>query len=43
MQFTLKSLRGFELKMKKILNIVTSEILASYRGIRGMMTHWDDF
>jgi hypothetical protein len=40
---TLKSFKGFELKMKKKivqLNIITSEILAACGGIRGMMTHF---
>jgi hypothetical protein len=36
---TLKSFKGFELKMKKIIN-APSEILAACGGIRGMMTHF---
>jgi hypothetical protein len=36
---TLKSFKGFELKMKKKIK-APSEILAACGGIRGMMTHF---
>jgi hypothetical protein len=37
--FTLKSFKGFELKMKKIIN-APSEILAACGGICGIRTHF---
>jgi hypothetical protein len=36
---TLKSFKGFELEMKKLIK-APSEILAACGGIRGMVTHF---